>query len=144
MPGPTEPPAPSEYDAIRSLLAAYCQTCDDGQFEEFALLFVENASFVVMGGTQVGRDAIRAFMEAALPPEVRGKHIISEPLIQLLPVVGGGLTATAQTDYLFVGKLPGGGLGVTSSGRYLDHLDRGADGRWRFGRREIVFLVDPA
>jgi uncharacterized protein (TIGR02246 family) len=138
-----EPPTPSEYDAIRSLLAAYCQTCDDGHFEEFGELFVENASFVVMGTTHVGRAAIRAFMEAAQPPERRGKHIISEPLITLLPVVGGGLTATVQTDYLFVGRIPDGGLGVTSTGRYVDHLDRGADGRWRFGRRQIVFLGDP-
>ena len=139
-----EPPAPSEYDAIRSLLAAYCQVCDDGHFEEFGQLFVGNGSFVVMGTTHVGRDAIRAFMEAALPPERRGKHIISEPLITLLPVVGGGLTATARTDYLFVGRLADGSLGVTSSGRYVDHLDRGPDGRWRFGQRQIVFFGDPA
>jgi uncharacterized protein (TIGR02246 family) len=129
----------SDHDQIRHLLAAYCHTCDDGQFDRFAQLFTEDAQFTVMGGTRTGREEIKAWMEASLPPEIRGKHIISEPAIV---VDDAGATASVRTDYAFIGRA-GDGLGVTSTGRYLDHLVRDADDQWRIASRRIVFLGEP-
>lgn len=130
-------PDPRPHEAIRGLLAAYCRLCDDGRFDEFALLFTADAEFSVMGSTHTGRDAIKSWMEAAQPPERRGKHLISEPGITLV----GDATATCRTDYAFIGHgSEKGQLVVTSTGRYVDRLERGDDGRWRFAARRIVFL----
>lgn len=124
----------TDHDQIRSVLAAYCQLCDDGRFDELAELFSEAATFTVMGRTHQGRDGIRSFMTVAQPPERRGKHIISEPLIEME-----GDEAAVRVDYLFVA--PGDGLpAITSVGRYHDRFSRDPEGTWRIAEREIVFL----
>ena len=88
-----------------------------------------------MGRTYEGRDAIKGFIEKAQPPEQRGKHVAINPLIDV-----DGDTATARTDYVFVGRTADG-LAVTSAGRYHDRLVRDG-GRWRFAERRIVFMGD--
>lgn len=123
-------------EAIRKVLASYGQTCDDGRFEEFAALFATDAVFHALPGEPVqGREAIRSFMEAAYTPEVRGKHLLGEPLITL-----DDGAATATTDFAFMGRLPEGGWGVSVVGRYHDELARGDDGVWRFTRHTIAML----
>ncbi|WP_334143593.1 nuclear transport factor 2 family protein [Rhabdothermincola sp.] len=124
-------------EGIRRTLALYCQLCDDGRFDEWADLYVDDAEFHVMGITHRGRAAIKAFIEKGQPPERRGKHLCANPLIDLDE---GGTGARAVTDYVFVGRA-GGGLAITSAGRYHDRLVLDG-GRWRFARREIVFMGD--
>lgn len=127
---------PSEdRDEIRTLLARYCQLCDDGRFDEWGLLFTADATFSVLGRDHVGREQVVAFIAGAQPPDARGKHLISEPAIALE-----GDEATVRTDYAFIGRHHGG-LGVTSAGRYVDRLVRTPDG-WRFATRRIVFVGD--
>lgn len=126
-------PATSDHEAIRTTLARYCHRCDDGDFERFAELFTDDATFTVLGATQHGREQIRTWIEASLPPEVRGKHLISEPAIEL-----DGDEARAATDFVFVGRA-GDGYAITSAGRYLDRMQR-VEGAWRIASREIVFL----
>lgn len=123
-------------EAIRTTLARYSQLCDDGRFDEFADLFTEDAVFHVLGTDHVGRTAIAAFMTAAQPPEARGRHVTSNPVITV-----DGARATAVTDYLFVARVEGG-FAITNVGRYHDQLaaDPAEPDRWRFTRREIVFL----
>lgn len=122
-----------DEEAIRRTLVRYCHLCDDGRFDEFAGLFTEDATFTVMGTTHRGRDEIRGFMQAAQAPERRGKHLISEPLIEV-----DGDEARCGTDYAFVSR-QGDALVVLSTGRYVDRLVREGDG-WSFASREIVFL----
>jgi uncharacterized protein (TIGR02246 family) len=123
-------------DAIRRVLASYGQTCDDGRFDEFATLFAADATFQALPGEPVrGRDAIRDFMAAAYTPEVRGKHLLGEPLI-----TADGDTATAATDFAFMGRTAEGGWAVTVVGRYQDDFARGEDGAWRFTRHVIAML----
>lgn len=117
------------------MLATYSMTCDDGRFDEFALLFAADAEFHVMGQVHRGRDAIVAFMEEALPPERRGRHMTSSSLID---IDESGDRARGLTDYVFVGRA-GGQYAITSVGRYHDDFVRDRDGEWRFSRREIVF-----
>jgi 3-phenylpropionate/cinnamic acid dioxygenase small subunit len=126
-----------DHEAIRNLLVDYCQLCDDGRFDEWGQLFTDDATFTVMGTTHTGRGDVQAFITAAQPPEARGRHLISQPRLNI-----DGDSADARTDYAFVGRTDRG-LAVTSSGRYLDHLVRDG-GRWRFASREIVFLGDPS
>lgn len=131
-----------DVEDVRRTLALYCQLCDDGRFDEFALLFTEDAEFRVMGRTYAGRDGVKDFMAAAQPPERRGKHVATNSVIDVYPE---SMTARAWTDYIFVARDPaadGGGAGfiVQSVGRYHDTLVREDDGVWRFVSREIVFM----
>jgi len=127
--------AEDDRTAIRAVLVRYCHLCDEGRFDEWAQLFAEDATFTVLGKIHVGREAVKGFIENAQPPERRGKHVLSEPLVELE-----GAGASAWTDYLFVGR-DDGGLSVTSTGRYHDRLAK-QDGVWRFVNREIVFVGD--
>ena len=125
------------HDGIRRTLATYCQLLDDGRFDEWVELFTDDIAVAVMGQVVRGRDAVRAFIEPVQGPDVRGRHMLSEPLIDVDPSGG---RATVTTDYCFVAQ----DLTVMSAGRYHDVLVRDSDDRdrWRIAQREIVFLGD--
>ena len=118
--------------AIRRLLAGCCQALDDGHFEEWGSLYTEDCRFAVMGTRARGRTEMRAIIEPFQTEELRGKHMISEPRINLH-----GDEATATTDFAFVAK----DNRILQTGRYYDILRRGADG-WQVAGREIVFTGD--
>ena len=118
--------------AIRRLLAGCCQTLDDGHFEEWAALYTEDCRFAVMGQRTQGRAGIRAIIEPFQTADLRGKHMISEPRINLH-----GDEANATTDFAFVAK----DNKILQTGRYYDILRRGAD-CWQVAGREIVFTGD--
>jgi uncharacterized protein (TIGR02246 family) len=121
----------TDEEGVRRTLALYCQLCDDGRFDEWTDLYTDDATFAVMGQTQVGRDAIKAWIEQAQPEDKRGKHFLGQSVVDI-----DGDAASAVTDYTFVSKA----YVITSAGRYHDTLERGGDGRWRFRTREIRFL----
>ena len=121
------------YESIRKTLARYCQRCDDGDWDSFKELFERNATFSVMGRDHFGRDSIRAFIEASMPPDVRGKHFLGQSDIDVEAESG---LASAVTDFLFVDK----NRQITQAGRYHDALRRGPDGDWHFTSREIRML----
>ena len=118
------------------MLTRYCQRCDDGAWDDWQDLFAPDATFSVLGRTYEGPPAIRAFLEAAMPPEARGKHVLAQSDIE---VDEGAGTATAVSDYVFVARA-GEGYAITSAGRYHDTFTRGSDGAWRFRTHEIRFL----
>jgi ketosteroid isomerase-like protein len=120
------------HDAIRTALAAYCQLLDDGRFDDWVEVFTDDIALAVMGRVVRGRAEVRAMIEPVQQAGDRGRHVLSEPLIDV-----DGDTARVTTDYVFVGR----DLAVTSAGRYHDVLVRDGD-RWRISRREIVFLGD--
>ena len=126
-----------EHEGIRRTLAAYCQLLDDGRFGEWVDVFTDDVAFAVMGQVFRGPDAVRAFVEPTQGPDLRGRHVLSEPLIDVDPSGG---RAIVTTDYCFVAR----DLTVMSAGRYHDVLVRaaGGRGRWRIAQREIVFLGD--
>lgn len=125
----------SDIELIRRTLARYCQLCDDGRFDEWAELYVPDATFSVMGRTHTGRAEIQAFIEAGQPAELRGKHVCANSLIDVDP---DRAHATARTDFVFVGRTDEG-LAITSAGRYHDTLVREGDA-WLFRSRQIVFM----
>jgi ketosteroid isomerase-like protein len=122
---------------IHRTIAAYCQTCDDGRFEEYGECFATDAVVAVMGEEIVGRNAIVAWISKAMPADKRGKHVTINSLVTVDP---DATRATAHVDYLFVAKSPNGPR-MTQAGRYLDVLVPEGD-RWVFVRREITFLGD--
>lgn len=117
---------------MRRVLAEYCQTLDDGRFDEWIDVFTEDIVFIVMGNRLEGRAQVRAFIEPTQQADARGRHMLSEPLIDL-----DGGEARVTTDYAYVGP----DNRVASAGRYHDVLRRDPD-RWRIARREIVFTGD--
>jgi 3-phenylpropionate/cinnamic acid dioxygenase small subunit len=130
------PETSSAEEGIRRTLASYCQTCDDGRFDEFAALFAREASFQVGDESPVvGREAIAAFMERAQPPGRRGKHLCGEPLISL-----DGDVAVVATDFVFVGRVGETGWSVVAAGRYDDRLVSESGGGWLFASRTINLL----
>ena len=122
----------ADMAGIRRLLAACCQALDDGRFDEWASLYTEDCRFAVMGTRTRGRSDMRAIIEPFQTAELRGKHMISEPMIDF-----DGDTALATTDFAFVAK----DNKILQTGRYHDILRRGADG-WQVAGREIVFTGD--
>ncbi|MEZ5245737.1 MAG: nuclear transport factor 2 family protein [Acidimicrobiales bacterium] len=122
-----------EESEIRKLLAKYCQLLDDGRFDEWIELFTDDIEFVVMGMHKHGHAEVRGFIEPSQQADARGKHMISEPWIE----IESAADATATTDFAWVSKQ--GAVG--QSGRYHDRIVN-QNGRWRFQRREIVFTGD--
>ena len=118
--------------AICRLLAGCCQTLDDGYFDEWILQYTEDCRFAVMGTRTRGRAEMRAVIEPFQTAELRGKHMISEPRINVHSD-----EATATTDFAFVAK----DNKILQTGRYYDTLRRGDDG-WQVAGREIVFTGD--
>ena len=118
-----------DESAIRRLLADYCHLLDDGRFDEWIVLFDEDVVFTVMGNRLRGRDEVRSFIEPTQQEGDRGRHMLSEPVIDV-----DGDTARAATDYVFVSRP----TTILSTGRYVDVIRRAPD-RWRFTSREIVF-----
>ena len=115
--------------AIRQVLAACCQVLDDGYFDEWGSLYTADCRFAVMGTRTRGRKEMRALIEPFQTTELRGKHMISEPRINVH-----GDEASATTDFAFVAK----DNKILQTGRYYDILRRGDDG-WKVAGREIVF-----
>ncbi|MEQ8841816.1 MAG: nuclear transport factor 2 family protein [Acidimicrobiales bacterium] len=124
---------PGAEEQIRALLASYCQLIDDGHFDEWITLFTDDIEFVVMGMHQHGHDELRGFIEPSQQADARGKHMLSEPWIELESTTA----ATVRTDFVWV-SMKGA---VGQSGRYVDQLVHHG-GRWKFRRREIVFTGD--
>jgi 3-phenylpropionate/cinnamic acid dioxygenase small subunit len=119
---------------IKRTLSGYCRFCDDGRFDEWEKLFAPDAVFEVMGEQHKGRAAIRAFIEAAQPPEARGRHHVTNSLIEF----DSDDTASAVSDYIWLGKA-GDGYRIGSAGRYHDRFRRDGD-NWIFTRRAIEFF----
>lgn len=121
---------------IRALLARYCHTYDDGRADEFAALFVDDASFTVMGRTQHGRDAIRTNIGVWDPSTPPGQHVTYNSVIR-----PEGDRAVADTDFCYL-RRDTDGCAITTAGRYHDELVRTDEG-WRFASRTIRFLGEP-
>lgn len=112
---------------VQRTLAEYCHTVDDGRFEAFAELWAEDAVVEVLGQRVEGRAAIRAWIEQAMPPDKRGRHVTVNSTLAV-----DGDRAEALSDFLFYDR----GWNVTAAGRYDDELVRDGD-RWLFTRRTI-------
>jgi len=123
--------------AVLGTLYGYAHAIDFGHEEAWVDLFTEDADYIsrsaVAHGPEThfqGRDELRAFIaKHTRAPERLHKHMIVEPVIEV-----NGATATAAS-YLFVLMEHDGEPVIRVMGRYVDRLEKGGDGRWRFAER---------
>ena len=127
-----------EKEAIRDLMAAYCFHLDNGEFDEFAALFTEDAMFEAGPfGKLEGRRAIYDFINAQVPRPGQGparKHCTLNHVIRI-----SGNEARADS-YVVVLRESSAGIIASLAGRYEDFLVKAA-GRWRFKLRRIHFDI---
>ena len=125
--------------AIVATLYAYGSAIDYGDRERFLDCFTPDADYVVTmrlnpdGGFRFrGRDELGAYFDSHThAPAAYHKHVTSNPSVSC-----DGATASATSYFLRVDAAPASGPAVVlASGRYVDELARGADGRWRMRSR---------
>lgn len=115
---------------IADLLASYCIAFDDQDWDTFADLWTDDASFVVEDHAFHGRKVLLDFLTTCLPRGYVSKHMISQPLIRFSD---DGQTARAQTDVVWITA----NFKNAIVGRYDDIVVQDG-GRWRFRRREEI------
>ena len=83
--------------------------------------------------TCAGHDEIAASLEmqtSVRAPALFAKHLLIEPRISL-----DGNEASVESYFVRIEPSDGAPTQIVASGRYLDHLIRCDDGRWRFTHR---------
>jgi ketosteroid isomerase-like protein len=131
---PTVPP----YEAVRNLLATYCELIDAGDLVGLGSLF-SHAVLLGPDGEEIARGAtdVTTFYQRLLhlyDGSTRTRHMLSVPIIHV-----DGDMATARTGYLVAQQLGEGRAEVIAGGRYRDTFAC-HDGEWRFAARQ--FFLD--
>ncbi len=126
--------------AILRTLYQYGHAMDNGPDVDFVDCFTtEGVWDVRMRATTIQSFQCRGHgeIEASLAgqtsmraPALYAKHFVMDPLIAVT-----GDEASVQSYFLRVEPRGAGPTQIVASGRYLDHLVRCADGRWRFTER---------
>ena len=119
--------------AILRVLSEYCFRVDDGEFVGLLDCFTTDAEFVFAGRTRVGHDALLRFFEATGAPQMRGKHMVANTVVDVE-----GATARSTSDFVFFARTESA-LAPILAGRYQDELRRDG-GRWRLSRREATTI----
>lgn len=118
----------SEADTIRRQLARWMHLDDRYQDDEWMTdILHDDFSFHVGSESYVGKGAIREFNRVRDQGPPRGKHILSEPVIEFI----NESSALVTTDYIYVCAAPGSRFEITSVGQYCDRMCRDEDGAWR-------------
>lgn len=115
---------------IRDQIARYAIFFDDKNWEGFAELWADDASFVGPGMSFEGKQAVLDFLTTCLPDDYNGKHMNAPPLVEILEPG----RARARTDVVWITM----DFANKIVARY-DDIFKLVDGRWLFETRtEIV------
>ena len=129
------------WEAIRELLARYCELVDAANWDELGALFADGALADPDGRVlAAGADAVAAFYRRGTllhDGSPRTTHVTANVIIDLEPA---GSEAQVRSTYVVFQAAPGAALQPIITGRYRDRVGQDADGTWRF--RERRFLVD--
>jgi uncharacterized protein (TIGR02246 family) len=117
--------------AIRNLVARYCHAVAERDDAAWAATWAEDGEWRVLGRAYRGREAILGhYLEL-----VAGVRWVVQVAHDGIVEVEG---ETALGRWLILEFLQwANGTGGTNVGRYRDRYVRGADGEWRFARREF-------
>ncbi|MGO9455551.1 MAG: nuclear transport factor 2 family protein [Acidimicrobiales bacterium] len=141
---PTGRRAADDRDEITTLLFAYAERIDAGDFAGLADLMA-GAELTFEGYDTVvrGRQAVQSLYERGTLRHGDGtpltKHVTTNVIVEVAPT---GCTAAARSYFTVLQAVPGElALQPVIAGRYRDRFER-AEGRWRFSGRHM--LVDLA
>lgn len=126
----------SHRDAISSLIFAYAERLDLGDFAGVAVLFEHATYRSSAGGHYVGAAQVLEVLERLVKRYdgiPRTKHVITNVMIDLDSDVAAG-ARSYFTVYQATDDLP---LQAVICGRYHDRFEQ-VDGAWRFGDRLII------
>lgn len=125
--------------AIRDLVATYCHSIAGRDDASWASTWAEDGEWVVLGSTVRGRDTILAHYRK-LVSSVR--WVVQYATDGIIEIDGSAARGRWQVvEYLQTLN----GAGGANIARYRDDYVRGADGKWRFKRRELhVTHMGPA
>ena len=126
-----------DVEQIRALLNEYGRRLDQRDFAGFAALFAADGEWLGGFGQAQGQAAIRALMEASIPPRPaaapdRRQHFFTNQSIRV-----DGDAATATSNWAFVIGGQSGAPQLAFTGHYEDALVR-EGGEWRFRRRRVL------
>lgn len=123
--------------AIRNLVARISQLTDDGDPDEYARCFADDATWEMPGAPRRGRDDIRAGLLArraikACGPGTESRHMVTTVSVR----TDGTDRAAADSTWLFCTELRTAPV-VRATGRYADDLVRTDEG-WQVLRRRVT------
>jgi uncharacterized protein (TIGR02246 family) len=117
--------------AIRNLVARYCHAIAERDDEAWAATWAEDGEWLVLGASVRGRAAILEHYRKLVARVAWVVQVAHDGLVE----VSGD---RALGRWLVLEFLQWeGGAGGQNVGRYRDAYVRGADGAWRFARREF-------
>jgi hypothetical protein len=116
--------------AIAERMHTYGHALDYGRRDVWLDCWTADAVLEWPHGTFAGVAEIgRAFDEHTHAPDYFHKHVVVDPLIEVV-----GERARVESYFLRIDESPAGPI-VRSMGRYRDQLVRSDDGIWRFSER---------
>jgi hypothetical protein len=127
----TEITADAPADVLR-LPLLYARFADEGRSDDMVTLFAEDGVMDVGARVAHGREELAQFFGPSRPPKdarQRTKHVITN--VQVTEYAPD--RASVLSYFQVLAK-----QGLTSWGRYIDEVARGADGEWRIARRVVA------
>jgi hypothetical protein len=116
---------------IRDQIARYAILFDDKNWDEFSELWADDAVWAGPGMEFTGKAELMRFLSTCLPADYNGKHLNSQPLVELL----GEGRARARTDVVWITHA----FANQIVARYDDIFKLVGD-RWLFDRRTEVVV----
>jgi len=117
--------------AIRRLVARYCHAIAERDDVAWAATWAEDGEWLVLGAAVRGREQILAHYQKLVAST---RWVVQVAHDGIVDVEGD----TARGRWLILEFLQwGNGTGGQNVARYRDSYARGADGEWRFARREL-------
>ena len=120
----------SREEMIRRTIAEINHATDTGDYDSWVSLFTEDGAFHMFGQKVVGREALRAFINADQPEHLRGLHLTTDSLITFESAD----RAKVRSSFMFIASGENAGV-VVAAGWYHDILVPRGD-RWLFLERE--------
>jgi uncharacterized protein (TIGR02246 family) len=123
---------------VRNLIARVAHLADDGDLDEYALLFTEDSSWEFPGAPRRGRADILVGAQARRSEKLTGpgsssRHVITTTAVRVVDQA----TALGDSYWLFFRETTTSPV-LAGIGHYHDTA-RCEDGVWRIARREITF-----
>lgn len=126
----------SDDALVRSLLGRAALIADDGEVDDYATVYTDDAEWELPEGPRSGLGAIMDGARQRRTAGTAGPGTATRHLVTVLDVTVEGESAVAQSVWQFFTHTTSSPT-LARMGRYRDHLRHTPDG-WRIARRTIL------